>query len=47
VVALGIARVALSWPLFVVMLAPTWWMFRRTLPEDHPGLRHPRTPEGV
>jgi hypothetical protein len=42
VVASGIARVALSWPLYVVMLAPTWWVFRRTLPGDHPGLRHPR-----
>lgn len=47
VVALAFARAALSWPLFVVMLAPTWWVFRRTLPEDHPGLRHPRVPEGV
>lgn len=43
VVALGVARVVLSWPLFVVMLAPTWWIFRRTLPADHPGLRHPRS----
>jgi hypothetical protein len=42
VVASGIARVALSWPLYVLMLAPTWWIFRRTLPSDHPGLRHPR-----
>ncbi|AHH93846.1 DUF3159 domain-containing protein [Kutzneria albida] len=43
VVALGVARVAMSWPLFVLMLGPTWWVFRRTLPADHPGLRHPRT----
>ncbi|QUQ69576.1 DUF3159 domain-containing protein [Kutzneria sp. CA-103260] len=42
VVASGIARVALSWPLYVVMLAPTWWAFRAALPADHPGLRHPR-----
>ena len=42
VVASGVARVALSWPLYVVMLAPTWWAFRAALPSDHPGLRHPR-----
>ena len=42
VLASGIARVALSWPLYVLMLAPTWWVFRATLPADHPGLRHPR-----
>jgi len=42
VVASGVARLALSWPLYVVMLAPTWWAFRAALPADHPGLRHPR-----
>ena len=42
VVASGIARVGLSWPLYVLMLAPTWWVFRASLPADHPGLRHPR-----
>jgi hypothetical protein len=42
VIASGIARVALSWPLYVLMLAPTWWVFRAALPADHPGLRHPR-----
>ncbi|MCP2164755.1 DUF3159 domain-containing protein [Goodfellowiella coeruleoviolacea] len=45
VLALGIARVALSWPLQVVCLAVSWWMLRRVLPADHPGLRHPRVPE--
>jgi Protein of unknown function (DUF3159) len=42
VIAMGVARVALSWPLYVLMLAPTWWAFRRALPADHPGPRHPR-----
>ncbi|EWM14403.1 DUF3159 domain-containing protein [Kutzneria sp. 744] len=42
VIASGIARVGLSWPLYVLMLAPTWWAFRASLPSGHPGLRHPR-----
>nr|WP_296074885.1 DUF3159 domain-containing protein [uncultured Actinoplanes sp.] len=42
VVALGVARVALTWPLVAASLAASWWVIRRTLPEDHPGLRHPR-----
>lgn len=42
VVALGVARVALSWPLVALCLAASWWVVRRTLPDDHPGLRHPR-----
>jgi hypothetical protein len=42
VVALGLARVALSWPLVAACLAASWWVLRRTLPDDHPGLRHPR-----
>ncbi|MBU2664112.1 DUF3159 domain-containing protein [Actinoplanes bogorensis] len=47
VVALGVARVALTWPLVAACLAVSWWVIRRTLPADHPGLRHPRTPESV
>jgi hypothetical protein len=43
VVALGVARVALTWPLVAACLAVSWWVIRRTLPEDHPGLRHPVT----
>lgn len=43
-VALGVAQVVLSWPLLTVCLAVSWWVFRRSLPPDHPGLRHPRTP---
>lgn len=41
VVALGVARVALSWPLIAVCLAASWWLLRRALPGDHPGMRHP------
>ena len=41
VVALGVARVALTWPLVATCLAVSWWVIRRNLPADHPGLRHP------
>jgi len=41
VVALGAARVVLSWPLVALCLAASWWVLRRSLPADHPGLRHP------
>jgi hypothetical protein len=44
VVALGVARVALTWPLVAACLAVSWWVIRRTLPPGHPGLRHPVTP---
>ena len=44
VVALGVARVALSWPLVAGCLAVSWWLLRRCLPADHPGLRHVRAP---
>lgn len=43
VVALGVSRVALSWPLQVACIAASWWVLRRSLPAGHPGLRHPRT----
>src|SRR5262249_44260204 len=43
VVALGVARVVLTWPLIAACLAVSWWVIRRTLPPDHPGLRHPIT----
>ncbi|MQA24612.1 MAG: DUF3159 domain-containing protein [Micromonosporaceae bacterium] len=42
VVALGAARIALSWPLVAASLAVSWWVVRRAVPGDHPGLRHPR-----
>lgn len=41
VVALGVARVALTWPLVAACLAVSWWVIRRSLPDGHPGLRHP------
>ncbi|MFI7598044.1 DUF3159 domain-containing protein [Actinoplanes sp. NPDC049681] len=42
VVALGVARAVLTWPLVAACLAVSWWVIRRSLPADHPGLRHPR-----
>lgn len=39
--ALGVARLALSWPLIAACLSVSWWVVRRNLPPDHPGLRHP------
>jgi Protein of unknown function (DUF3159) len=44
VLALGVARIALSWPLVAACVAMSWWVLRRSLPEDHPGLRHQREP---
>jgi hypothetical protein len=43
VVALGIARGLLTWPLVAACLAVSWWVIRRSLPAGHPGLRHPRS----
>jgi hypothetical protein len=42
-VALGVARIALTWPLVAACLAVSWWVVRRSLPAGHPGLRHPDT----
>lgn len=42
VVALGVARVALSWPLVAAVIAASAVVLRKSLPADHPGLRHPR-----
>jgi hypothetical protein len=47
VVALGVARIALTWPLVVACLAVSWWVIRRDLPAGHPGLRHPVTEPDV
>ncbi|WP_028569005.1 DUF3159 domain-containing protein [Salinispora tropica] len=44
VVALSVARVALSWPLVAAVLGVSWVVVRRSLPADHPGLRHPVLP---
>ncbi|MGH3432369.1 MAG: DUF3159 domain-containing protein [Thermocrispum sp.] len=43
VVALGVARTLLSWPLVAVTLAVSGWVLHRALPEDHPGIRHPQS----
>src|SRR5205814_9055231 len=39
VVALGVARTVLSWPLVALTVAVSGWVFYRTLPPEHPGLR--------
>ncbi|GIF49233.1 uncharacterized protein DUF3159 [Asanoa ferruginea] len=41
VLALTAARVALTWPLVAACVAVSWWVVRRALPPDHPGLRNP------
>jgi len=41
VLALGIARVALTWPLVFVCVLVSWPLLRSALPEGHPGIRHP------
>ncbi|MGN9812536.1 DUF3159 domain-containing protein [Micromonospora sp. BQ11] len=46
VVALTVARVALTWPLVAAALAGSWVVVRRSLPAGHPGLRHPVTLDG-
>ena len=45
VFALGVAQVVLTWPLVAACVAVSWWVLRKRLPDDHPGLRHPRVPE--
>ncbi|MDG4814202.1 DUF3159 domain-containing protein [Micromonospora sp. WMMD956] len=47
VVALVVARVALTWPLVASALAVSWLVIRRSLPAGHPGLRHPVTVPGA
>lgn len=44
VIGLGVARVALGWPMVLVVIGLSWWIIRRTLPPDHPGVLHPRVP---
>lgn len=44
VIALGVARTVLSWPLVALTIAVSGWVLYRALPGDHPGLRHPRQP---
>lgn len=42
VVGLTIAQLAVTWPLVAVCIPVSWWVLRRSLPADHPGVRHPR-----
>ncbi|MGC5021798.1 DUF3159 domain-containing protein [Micromonospora sp. DT47] len=44
VVALAVARAALTWPLVAAALTVSWVVIRRSLPAGHPGLRHPVAP---
>ncbi|GAA3555794.1 DUF3159 domain-containing protein [Amycolatopsis ultiminotia] len=39
VVALGVARTVLSWPLVAATVAVSGWVLYKALPADHPGLR--------
>lgn len=41
-VGLGISRVLLGWPMVLGVIAASWWAIRRSLPDDHPGIMHPR-----
>ena len=47
VLVLGAARVALSWPLVAISLVASWAVIRHSLPDGHPGIRHPRRAGGV
>ncbi|GAB3579928.1 DUF3159 domain-containing protein [Amycolatopsis endophytica] len=38
-VALGVARTVMTWPLQAVTIAVSGWVLYRTLPKEHPGLR--------
>ncbi|MBB4687910.1 hypothetical protein BJY18_005395 [Amycolatopsis jiangsuensis] len=42
VVALGVARTVLSWPLVAATVAVSGWVLYKALPDDHPGLRPAR-----
>jgi hypothetical protein len=44
VVALGIARTVLTWPLVALCVALSWPVLRSALPPGHGGLRHPAAP---
>ncbi len=46
VLALSAAQAVLTWPLVALCIAGSWWVLRKALPSDHPGLRHPRVAQG-
>jgi len=41
VIALGVARTVLTWPLVALCVALSWPVLRSALPPDHGGLRYP------
>ena len=47
VVALGVARTVLSWPLVAATIAVSGWVLHKVLPADHPGIRHPQVEESA
>lgn len=42
VVPLTVAQLVLTWPLVALCVLGSWFVLQRSLPDDHPGLRHPR-----
>ncbi|WP_328604755.1 DUF3159 domain-containing protein [Amycolatopsis sp. NBC_00345] len=44
VVALGVARTVLSWPLVAATVAVSGWVLYKSLPPEHPGLRVAQEP---
>jgi hypothetical protein len=42
--ALALAQAVMAWPLLTVCIALSWLVIRRTLPQGHPGMRHPVIP---
>ncbi|MFC4043643.1 DUF3159 domain-containing protein [Dactylosporangium siamense] len=38
---LATAQAVLTWPLVAGCLTASWWVLRRALPPEHPGLRNP------
>jgi hypothetical protein len=47
VIALGIARAVLTWPLVALCVALSWPVLRSALPPGHGGLRHPGQYDGA
>jgi Protein of unknown function (DUF3159) len=47
VVALGIARTVLTWPLVALCVALSWPALKSALPPGHPGMRHPQEHDGA
>lgn len=45
VLPLTIAQAVLTWPLVALCVLMSWWVLRRALPSEHPGLRHPHDPQ--